>query len=120
LAAYDENLASRPQLVVATKTDALDEPSRLERLRERAEKDERPFYAISSATREGVRELVNAVSQALDEIKERRDEQTRRHADEETPERSDAERQEAGDAAKQEDEDAAIERGVGASRWSTP
>lgn len=70
LAAYDENLATRPQIVVATKIDALDEPERLESLRRRAEQDKRPFYAISSATREGVRELVNAMARALDEIKE--------------------------------------------------
>jgi GTP-binding protein len=68
LKAYDEQLAERPQIVVATKIDALDEPERLERLRARAEKDGRPFYAISSATREGVRELVNATARMLDEI----------------------------------------------------
>ena len=68
LEAYDAALAARPQIVVATKRDALDEPERLEKLRRRAEKDGRPFHAISSATREGVRELVNAVGRALDEI----------------------------------------------------
>jgi GTPase len=73
LAAYDANLAARPQIVVAAKTDALDEPERLENLKRRAEQDERPFYAISSATNEGVRELVNAVARALDEIKEKQD-----------------------------------------------
>ncbi len=36
LAAYDPQLAERPQFVVATKLDALDEPERLERLREAA------------------------------------------------------------------------------------
>lgn len=73
LAAYDENLATRPQIVVATKIDALDEPERLESLRQRAEQDGRSFYAISSATKEGVRELVNALSRALYEIKEEQD-----------------------------------------------
>jgi GTPase len=73
LAAYDENLATRPQIVVATKIDALDEPERLERLKSRADKDERPFYAISSATGQGVRELTNAVSRALEEMRARRD-----------------------------------------------
>lgn len=68
LEAYDAALAARPQIVVATKLDALDEPERLERLRARAEKDGKPFYAISSATREGVRELVGAVARSLDEI----------------------------------------------------
>jgi GTP-binding protein len=70
LRAYDVKLAERPQIVVATKTDALDEPERLASLKERAEADGKSFYAISSATREGLRELVNAVAQRLDEINE--------------------------------------------------
>jgi GTPase len=69
LSAYDARLASRPQIVVATKIDALDEPDRLARLKTRAEADKRPFFAISSATREGVRELVNAVAQILRDMK---------------------------------------------------
>lgn len=68
LKAYDEQLAARPQIVVATKIDALDEPERLARLREQAEKDGRPFYAISSATKEGVRELVSAAAHILEEL----------------------------------------------------
>jgi GTPase len=67
LAAYDARLAARPQIVVATKVDALDEPARLESLRQQAEADGRAFYAISSATRQGVKELVSAVARALDE-----------------------------------------------------
>jgi GTP-binding protein len=68
LAAYDARLAARPQLVVATKLDALDEPERLESLRQKAEAEGRPFLAISSATKQGVKELVSAVARALDEI----------------------------------------------------
>ncbi len=68
LKAYNEDLAARPQIIVATKIDALDEPERLESLRARAAEDDRAFYAISSVTREGVRELLNAVTRALDEI----------------------------------------------------
>jgi len=44
------------------------DPQRLESLRERAQKDDKPFFAISSATNEGVRELVNAMSAKLDEL----------------------------------------------------
>src|ERR671938_438039 len=62
LRAYDARLAARPQVVVATKIDALDEPERLESLRRRAEADRKPFYAISSATGQGIRELVNAMA----------------------------------------------------------
>ncbi len=68
LAAYDARLAARPQIVVATKVDALDEPERLESLKKRAEADGRAFYAISSATKQGVKELVSAVARALDEV----------------------------------------------------
>jgi len=68
LRAYDARLAERPQMVVATKLDALDEPERLENLRRRALEDERDFYAISSVTKRGVRELVLAVAAKLDEI----------------------------------------------------
>ena len=68
LAAYDEQLASRPQVVVATKLDALDEPERLERLRERARADEREFFEISAVTNRGTRELVQRVARLLEEI----------------------------------------------------
>jgi GTP-binding protein len=69
LANYDANLAMRPQIVVATKLDALDEPERLERLRETAEKDGKPFLQISAVTNQGTKELVNFVAQKLDEMK---------------------------------------------------
>ncbi|HEX7175996.1 MAG TPA: GTPase ObgE [Pyrinomonadaceae bacterium] len=70
LAAYDAAMAERPQIVVATKLDALDEPERLEHLRERAARDGREFHAVSSVANTGVRELVYAVGRRLDEIKE--------------------------------------------------
>src|SRR5947208_6107985 len=60
LAAYSGELGARPQFVVATKTDALDEPDRLENLRERARRDGRTFFAISSVTGTGVNELIKA------------------------------------------------------------
>jgi len=68
LASYNEDLATRPQFVVATKIDALDEPERLESLKQNALDDEKPFFAISSATGEGVRELINAVAAKLKEL----------------------------------------------------
>jgi GTPase len=71
LRAYDEHLAERPQFVVATKLDALDEPERLERLRERAARDGREFFEISSVTNRGLRELVQRVGLELDEIRAR-------------------------------------------------
>ena len=72
LASYNEDLAARPQFVVATKIDALDDPQRLQSLRERAEQDGKPFFAISSATGAGVRELIHAVTAKLNELNENR------------------------------------------------
>jgi len=68
LASYNEDLATRPQFVVATKIDALDEPERLESLRQKAAAENKPFFAISSATGAGVRELVNAIAAKLEEL----------------------------------------------------
>jgi GTP-binding protein len=67
---YNVDLAERPQIVVATKLDALDEPERLENLRERAKKDEKEFLEISAVTNLGTKELVAAVAKRLAEIKE--------------------------------------------------
>ena len=73
LANYSPDLAERPQIVVATKLDALDEPERLEKLRSRAKKDRWEFFEISSVTGLGLKELVSAVARRLernrDEIK---------------------------------------------------
>ena len=68
LTRYDENLGSRPQIVVATKIDALDDPERLESIKKKAKKDRKLFFAISSVTNDGVKELVNAASAALDQF----------------------------------------------------
>jgi GTP-binding protein len=69
LVAYDPRLAERPQIVVATKLDALDEPERLEALRRRVADDGLDFYEISAVTNRGVRELVGAVAARLEELK---------------------------------------------------
>jgi GTPase len=71
LANYNEDLARRPQIVVATKIDAVDEPERLESLRERAALDGKEFMEISSVTNQGTTDLVNSVARKLDEMKER-------------------------------------------------
>ncbi|HSE20890.1 MAG TPA: GTPase ObgE [Pyrinomonadaceae bacterium] len=69
LQSYKHELAERPQFVVATKIDALDEVERLTSLKERALSDGHPFYTISSATNEGVRDLLQAVAAKLEAIK---------------------------------------------------
>lgn len=65
---YNEDLGSRPQIVVATKIDALDEPERLESLKERAAADGKPFLEISSVAGKGIKELVKIIKNELDLI----------------------------------------------------
>jgi GTPase len=72
LANYNNDLALRPQIVVATKLDALNEEEGregLNKLRKIAEKDGKTFFEISAVANQGTRELVNFVAQKLDEIK---------------------------------------------------
>ena len=70
LAAYNAALALRPQIVVATKLDALEQPERLESLKQAALADGHEFHAISSVTNQNVRELVNAVALKLEALKQ--------------------------------------------------
>ncbi|MBA2379805.1 MAG: GTPase ObgE [Blastocatellia bacterium] len=68
LANYSDELAERPQIVVATKIDALEEPEKLERLRERAKKDRKQFLEISAVTNVGTKDLVFKVAKALQQL----------------------------------------------------
>jgi GTP-binding protein len=70
LKAYNPELANRPQIVVATKIDALDEPERLESLKRQVAADGLPFYEISSVTNQGTKQLVAAIAARLDQITE--------------------------------------------------
>lgn len=67
LEAYGFKPGEREQIVVATKVDALDDPDRLESLRERARKDNREFIEISSSTNKNIRELISLVAKRLSE-----------------------------------------------------
>lgn len=68
LANYDPEIAQRPQIVVATKIDALDEPERLESIKKRAKEDKKEFFAISAVTNDGVKALVDALSDRLSQM----------------------------------------------------
>ena len=65
LTAYNEELGERPQIVVATKIDSLDERDRLERLMGEARRDGKQFFAISSVAGTGVQELIYEVSRLI-------------------------------------------------------
>jgi GTPase len=51
---FDPNVAAKPQIVVANKIDALDEPDRLSALEKRVKKAKLPFLRISGVSGEGV------------------------------------------------------------------
>src|SRR6266545_419060 len=69
LRAYNPELTNRPQIVVATKIDALDEPARLESLKSRAIADGLPFYEVSSVMNKGTKELVAAIAARLNQLR---------------------------------------------------
>jgi GTP-binding protein len=68
LASFSATLAEKPMIVVATKLDATTDRERLEKLRTFAAGRGLAFYAISSASGEGVAELVRGMADALDRI----------------------------------------------------
>lgn len=66
---YSEELASRPQIVVANKCDLLEEGSdNLERLRRHVEEKGYSFFEISAAAHHGTRELVGECAKRLREL----------------------------------------------------
>jgi len=66
---YKPQLLDKPQIVVATKIDALDDPQRLERLKSFCQEKAVEFIAISAVTGEGIDRLINIVSQKLDDLR---------------------------------------------------
>ena len=68
LRAASTSLAEKPFLVVATKLDATTDRSALEALRAHCAAAGYPFYAISSATGEGVQALVRAMAARLEAL----------------------------------------------------
>ncbi len=65
LASFDERLARKPMLVVASKIDVAQDESRVEQVREIAAAHDLPFYEISSVTGQGIDELKFAIAERL-------------------------------------------------------
>ena len=71
LAAFSPALAEEPMIVVATKLDATTDRTRLDQLRDFCGKRGLEFHAVSSASGEGIVEVVRAMAGALDRIPKR-------------------------------------------------
>ena len=54
-------MAAKPEIVVATKIDALDDPARLDGLRRHVRKKRLPFVEISAVSGEGLDELLETI-----------------------------------------------------------
>ena len=62
---YSAELAKRPQIVVANKSDIMMDATLLERLRARVEQEGYPLFVISAAAHQGTRELVQTIAARL-------------------------------------------------------
>ncbi len=69
LAGYSEFLASRPQIIVANKTDLLgDDREILDKLKAYADEHDFGFLALSAATNQGVRALIHKTWEMLQDL----------------------------------------------------
>jgi len=65
LKSYSPEVFAKPQIAVANKMDALDEPDRLKRLEAHLKKKKLPLLKISGATGDGVDKLLEAMWKAI-------------------------------------------------------
>ena len=65
---YSEKLSKRKQIIVANKIDSMQDKSLYENLEKLAKQKNMEIYAISSATGEGIKELMKRVSEVLKEL----------------------------------------------------
>ncbi len=69
LASYDESLAKRPFAIVATKIDAAGDKSKLQSLQTYCKRHRYRCLPISSATREGLADLIAFVGQRVEQLR---------------------------------------------------
>lgn len=67
LAKFNEELAERPQIVAANKSDMASE-EQIEKFRKYIEDKNIPFFCISAATTQGTSELIKKISEVLDTL----------------------------------------------------
>jgi len=69
LASFSPDLVRKPMIVVASKIDACQDQSRIEAVRAKATAHNSSFYAISSATGQGIDDLRFAISDVLSKMR---------------------------------------------------
>lgn len=67
LASFSDKLVEKPQIVVATKLDSAQDPTRLEELEEFCKENNLQFFAISAITGKGLKDLQRATWAAVQE-----------------------------------------------------
>lgn len=70
LSLYNERLSHRPQVVVANKIDILEDESVYEEFKEELEGRGYKVFKMSAATRQGIDDVINYVSQLLKEVED--------------------------------------------------
>ena len=68
---FNECLARKQMIVVATRTDACQDPARIAAVKAKAEQHHLPFFAISTVTGKGLEELRYAMSTAVSPVHDR-------------------------------------------------
>jgi GTP-binding protein len=68
LTKYNADLEKRPQVLVATKIDSMQDSEEIKKLEKIAKRDKIDFFKISSVTGEGIDELMDYISKRLKEI----------------------------------------------------
>ena len=71
---FDAKVAAKPQIAVANKIDALDDPSRADRLEQHVKKLGMPFHRISGVTGEGIDRLLEAAWRQIAAVRSAEDE----------------------------------------------
>ncbi|MGN1349373.1 MAG: GTPase ObgE [Anaerovoracaceae bacterium] len=67
---YSARLADKPQIVVGNKADLVYDQEQVERFRTYVEEKGYPFFLMSAATKQGIKEVLGAAAQALAELPE--------------------------------------------------
>ncbi|HZS47425.1 MAG TPA: GTPase ObgE [Blastocatellia bacterium] len=67
---HSAELIKKPQIVVATKIDAMTDSDPLEKLKEMSEREHLPFIAVSAVAGTGIDKLIYLVGAKLDELNE--------------------------------------------------